>query len=85
MSDFDLQRKLAMVIRDHPAVLNAINQLLNDRLDVRREQHDSAMGETAVVLRGHVRELKSLIADLNAQPKQQMSKPIDVDWKGARV
>lgn len=79
MSDFELQRKLVATIREHPAVLNALNNLLRDRLDVRREQQDGAMGEPAVVLRGHVRELKSLLDDLNSEPRKLA--PLQ-PWKG---
>ena len=80
--DYQLQRMLAAKIRESPAAFHALIELLKDRLEERREQHESANGETAAVLRGHVRELKSLLDDL-AEPKGLLKRSKPVDFKGA--
>lgn len=67
-SDFDLQKRLVNTIQQAPAVHKAILELLRDRQEIRRQQHESANGETAIVLRGHTRELASLIQDLSTSP-----------------
>lgn len=81
MNDFDLQRRLVQALQAAPPLHNALLELLRDRLEFRRQQHEAAAGEVAIVLRGHVRELNSLISDLSTtlkggsserQPKQDI-------------
>lgn len=69
MNDFTLQRKLVAKLHDAPAAFQALLQLLEARRGERRQQHENAMGEPAIVLRGQVRELTALLNDLGPEAK----------------
>lgn len=69
MNDFDLQRRFVEAIQSAPMVHTALLELLRDRLELRRQQHEAAVGEIAIILRGHVREINSLISDLSTTLK----------------